>query len=157
MANVMANDAHVEIAGAARANGARASTKARFWIEMIVLVSAIACALAMMIAAFGAVASAAGDLKPRQPSHAAIQPQTYEGVITDSHCQAKHSVTIGKAPAECTRACVHAGEQFVLVDGDTVFLLDGDLNVLKEAAGQRVKIVGQLNGNKILVTSVLKA
>jgi len=134
-----------------------ASIKARFWIETIALATAIACALALVIAVVGAVAGAAaaepesGQASP--PS--AIRLQTYEGMITDTQCGAKHSAAIGKTAADCTLVCVRGGEQFILVDGDTIYLLEGDLVVLKRAAGQRVRISGILNGKKISVTSVV--
>lgn len=83
--------------------------------------------------------------------------QSYEGMITDTHCGAKHSAAMGQTAANCTLACVHAGEQFVLVDGDAVYLLEGDMIALKQVAGQRVKIVGTLNGTKISVRSVVTA
>jgi len=52
---------------------------------------------------------------------------------------------------------VHGGEQFVLVDGDAVYLLEGDWVVLKRVAGQRVRIVGTLSGRRISVRSVVTA
>lgn len=133
--------------------------KARFWIETIVLASAIACALALVIATLGAVAgAAAGEPASGSPrSSSATGSQTYEGMITDTHCGAKHSAAIGKTAADCTRVCVHAGEQFVLVDGDTMYVLEGDLLALKRVAGQRVRIVGTRTGKKISVTSVATA
>jgi hypothetical protein len=57
--------------------------------------------------------------------------------------------------ADCTVGCVRGGEQFALVDGDTTYLLEGDLVTLKRVAGQRVRIVGALNGKKISVTAVV--
>jgi len=83
------------------------------------------------------------------------ESQTYDGMITDTHCGAKHSAAIGLAAAECTRVCVHAGQEFALVDGDKVFVLTGDREALKRVAGQRAKIVGTLNGNTISVSSVV--
>jgi len=58
------------------------------------------------------------------------------------------------AAADCTRVCVHGGEQFALVDGESVYVLEGDLVALKRVAGQRVRLVGTLNGNKISVSAV---
>jgi hypothetical protein len=84
-----------------------------------------------------------------------MQTESYEGVITDTHCGAKHSAAIGMAAADCTRACVHGGEQFALVDGETVYLLEGGMEALKRVAGQRVRIVGTINGNTISVASVV--
>ena len=134
-----------------------AELRAHFWIETIALVSAIACILAIVIAALGAAAgTAAGEAESGQqgpPSNGG--EQTYEGVITDTHCGAKHSAIIGKSAADCTRVCVHTGEEFALVDGDAVYLLEGNPDTLKRVAGQRVRIVGQLSGKKISVTSVV--
>jgi hypothetical protein len=141
------------------AQRAPASIEARFWIDTIIFVSAVACALAILIAALGAVAAAAtGEPESAQQGPSAtIQPRTYEGMITDSHCGAKHSAAINKTAADCTQACVRGGEQFVLIDGDTIYLLEGDRVALKLVAGQRVRIVGTLNGKKISVTSIVTA
>lgn len=57
--------------------------------------------------------------------------------------------------SDCTRSCVHAGEHFVLVDGDAVYTLEGEEALLKKLAGQRVKILGRLSGNQIAVASVM--
>lgn len=83
-----------------------------------------------------------------------VSGQNYEGMITDTRCGAKHSAEIGLAASNCTRVCVHAGEHFVLVDGDNLYLLEGDSQALKHLAGERVRIVGILNGNKLFVSSV---
>jgi hypothetical protein len=89
------------------------------------------------------------SVSPQAPS------QSYEGVITDTHCNAKHSTAIGMTASDCTRTCVHAGEHFALVDGESVYTLQGEPELLKKLAGQRVKIVGTLNGSQISVASVL--
>jgi hypothetical protein len=87
-------------------------------------------------------------------SQSAGSNQTYEGMITDTRCGAKHSAVIGLSASDCARACVHAGEHFVLVDGDSVYILEGESASLKQLAGQRVRIMGLLKGNKISVSSV---
>jgi hypothetical protein len=127
--------------------------KARFWIETLAPVRTIACLLALLISTLGRVADA-GEPTGRAKSSSAMQTQSYEGMITDTHCGAKHSAAIGMAAADCTRVCVHGGEQFALVDGDSVYVLEGDLVALKRVAGQRVRIAGTLNGNKISVSAV---
>ena len=53
-----------------------------------------------------------------------------------------------------TRACVHAGEHFALVNGDKVYVLEGERELLKRAAGERITLAGTLNGNTISVTAV---
>ena len=127
------------------------------WIETIALVSVIPCAFALVIATLGAIAGAtAAEPEPGQ-SRPWSTARAYEGMITDSHCGAKHSAAIGRTAADCTLICVHGGEQFVLVDGDTSYLLEGDVIALKRLAGQRVRIVGTLNGKKISVKSVVAA
>jgi hypothetical protein len=141
------------------------SAKPRFRIGAIALVCAITCGVALMIAALGMVAcDAAAEPQSRttlQPTpgipvqDSGVAPRTYEGVITDTQCGAKHSAVIGKTASDCTLACVHGGRQFALVDGDATYLLEGDMAMLKRAAGQRVKIIGTLNGRKISVTSVV--
>lgn len=133
------------------------STRARFWIETIALVCVIACAFALVIATLGAIAGAAVEEPESGQSRSSSSARTYEGMITDSHCGARHSAVIGRAAADCTLICVHGGEQFVLVDGDTTYSLEGDVIALKRLAGQRVRIVGTMDGRKISVTSVVAA
>jgi hypothetical protein len=84
-----------------------------------------------------------------------IPRQSFVGVVTDTRCGAKHSAAIGDTASDCTLRCVRAGEQFILVDGESIHLLEGDPLALKRAAGQRVKIVGTLSGGKISVTSIV--
>lgn len=131
------------------------STGARFWVETIALVSVIACAFALVIATLGAVAGTAAGEPESGQSTLAPAARTYEGMITDTRCGARHSAAIGGTAADCTLACVRGGERFVLVDGDTTYSLEGDVIVLKRVAGQRVKIAGTLNGRKISVTSLV--
>jgi hypothetical protein len=150
--------------------------KVRFWVEMLAVVSLIICAAALVIVTVGGTVGAAADepesvsaaepgqssasptqssvpeASPVQPQN--VQPQNYEGVITDTRCGAKHSAAIGQSAADCTRACVHGGERFALVDGDKMYALQGELQGLKHSAGERVRIVGTLNGNTISVASV---
>jgi hypothetical protein len=131
------------------------STTARFWVETIALASVITCFLALVIASLGAVAGAAAEEPESGQPVPSSTGQAYEGVITDTHCGAKHSAAIGRTAADCTLGCVRGGEQFVLVDGDTTYLLEGNATALKRVAGQRVRIFGTLNGRKISVTSIV--
>jgi hypothetical protein len=130
--------------------------KTRFWTKTPALVGANIFALALLSAAPAMNVGKAAE-EPRSSPVAqtsAIQPQAYEGMITDTRCEARHSASIGMAPGDCTRVCVHGGENFALVHGDAVYVLEGEPAALKHAAGQRVRIVGTLNGNKISVESV---
>jgi hypothetical protein len=128
-----------------------------FWIEIVSLCVSIACGFALLIAV-GAAALAAAEAGPGQSADSSSAPapaqQSYEGMITDAHCGAKHEASISKTASDCARACVHAGSQFALVDGDKTYILTGDLERLKRAAGLRVKVVGTLNGGTIAVSSI---
>jgi hypothetical protein len=185
------------------------TAKARFWIEIVALVSSMACVLAVFLALclamLGATESSASDqpelgqasstsltetvaahlsyvseqsvsdqslsqqsvlahpisnqasqtqASPDQASP--TEPQAYEGIITDTRCGAKHSAKIALSAADCTRVCVHSGDGFALVDGDKLYLLQGEAAALKQSAGERVKILGTLTGNTIAVSSVIK-
>src|SRR5271154_111794 len=89
--------------------------KTTFWVGTIALVSAIACVLALGIAALGAIAgTAVAAPTPNQPDTEAGPQKSYDGMITDTRCIAKHSAAIGKTAAECTLVCIHGGEQFAL-------------------------------------------
>ena len=129
----------------------------RFWIGLLAIISAIACVTALLLATLGAAAGAAEDV-PGTPEQAdSEKPQVYEGIITDTHCGAKHSAKVALSAADCTRACVHAGEHFALVDGDKAYTLEGSPEELKRIAGERATIKGTLNGNTISVASVTTA
>ena len=124
----------------------------RIWIEILLLATAIACVLALLIASLGAAAGAAstGESSQQVPS---ANEQTYEGMVTCSRCGAKHSAALGQKAADCARTCVRGGASFALIEGNATYLLDGDLGVLGPLAGQRARIVGELNGKTIRISS----
>lgn len=132
----------------------------RFFLEIVMVGAAVAFGLALLLATLGAVAGAAGAAFGQAQSAPAVsapavKEQTYEGMVTCSRCGARHSAAIGKSAGDCTRACVHAGANFALVDGEKTYLLDGDLMRLKRVAGERARISGALDGNTIRVSSVV--
>lgn len=98
------------------------------------------------------------ELQKPQPlnetSAASDSDSSYEGVITDAHCGAKHAPAIGESAADCTRRCAHAGDDFVLVDLDSAYVLKGDVYAFKKLAGARVRVTGKLDG-KILTASTI--
>lgn len=130
--------------------------KPRFWIELLATISAIAFVMALVLAMLGAAAGVAGA-NPGNPAQPAPEPQAYEGIITDMHCGAKHSAKVGLSAGDCTRVCVHSGEHFALVDGDKMYMLEGDPEDLKRLAGERATIKGTLNGTTISVALVTAA
>jgi hypothetical protein len=126
----------------------------RVWIEILLLGTGIACALALLIATLGAAAGAtAGEGVARQDSPSTTQ-QTYQGMVTCSRCGARHPGALGQTAADCARKCVRGGASFVLVEPDATYNLDGDLGVLGSMAGRRARLVGELNGKTIRISSV---
>ena len=146
----------------------------RLWLEVLGFSSAVACALALLLATFGA-ATAASESGPStegstdqaraaetsatnaSAASSATAQETYEGMVTDSHCGARHEAAIDKTASDCTRTCVHAGAHFALVNGDKIYVLTGDLEMLKHSAGRRSKVTGALSGDTIAVASIAAA
>jgi hypothetical protein len=125
----------------------------RFWIEIVLLGSAAALALALLFATFGAAAGAAenvGESSQLNPSGTT----SFEGMVTCSRCGAKHSAALDRSASTCVRVCVHGGASFALVNAEATYLLDGDLTALKKLAGQRARITGTRDGQIIKVASV---
>jgi hypothetical protein len=125
----------------------------RVWIEILFLGTAIAFALALLIATLGA--AAAGDTAGKvaqEDSHPTTQ-QSYDGMVTCSRCGARHSGALGHTAADCARNCIRGGASFVLVEPDATYMLDGDLGVLGGLAGRRARVVGELNGRTIRISS----
>jgi hypothetical protein len=129
--------------------------KLGFWIGLFVL----ACALVGIFAFSESHPETKFEARQITPSgqNSASSIQDYEGILTDTRCGAKHSAMIELSAADCARACVHAGEHFALVDGERTYVLQGDPQLMKRLAGERVKISGTLNGTTIDVTSISEA
>ena len=79
--------------------------------------------------------------------------QTFSGAVSDSMCGKKHMMG-GSSDAQCTRACVKDGSDYVLVDGDKVYTLKGDKAAIDKFAGQQATVTGKLNGQTIQVASI---
>jgi hypothetical protein len=90
----------------------------------------------------------------KQIDESGASSQTFAGMITDSHCGARHSMKSGKSSAECARSCVRNGAHYLLVDGEKNHMLEGNLTQLEKLAGERVEVVGMLEGDTIKVKSV---
>jgi hypothetical protein len=129
------------------------------WMEILTLSTAGACAVALLLGSLGTAAGAAGESSvPPQDAIQAQAPsatqQTYDGFITCSRCGAKHPASSSRNASDCTRICVHGGASFALIDGEEVYILEGNLSQVKKVAGQRAAITGILTGHTITVSSV---
>ena len=122
------------------------------WIEIVLLGTAVAVALALLFATLGAAAwVAVGQTAQVSP---AMSTQSFEGMITCSRCNARHQPALDRSASTCVRVCVHGGAAFALIDGESVYRLEGDMGSLKKLAGQRARITGTRTGNIIKVASI---
>ena len=83
----------------------------------------------------------------------AADKSTFNGVVSDSHCGAKHS-SASDAATGCVKGCVKGGASYVLVTSDgKVYQLDNQ-DKFKDYAGKSVKVTGTANNDSISVDSV---
>jgi len=153
------------LVNAAREDGVN---KQRSWISLIgfcmgaVLLASLALA-AILGGASVALASHSPEgiaeegrgLTPATPG--SQEGTTFTGMITDSHCGARHVRTSHQTAAECARACFRRGASYVLVDGDRRYTLIGGETTLSKLVGERVNVVGTRQGDTILVNSASEA
>jgi len=127
----------------------------QLWIELVLLGTAVALALALLIATLGAAAvTAVGQTGQVRPSGG---DNSFEGMISCSRCGAKHQPALDHSASNCVRVCVHGGAAFALIDDDAIYFLDGDVVSLKRLAGQRARVTGTRTGNRIRVVSITSA
>ncbi len=77
---------------------------------------------------------------------------TVTGVLTDSMCTKKHMMS-GASNADCVRECIKDGSKYVVVSEGKVIELAGKNEQLKDLAGKKVKITGDLKGKTLSVQS----
>ena len=82
----------------------------------------------------------------------AAQGSSWTGVVSDSHCGAKHATASDDA-ATCVAKCVAGGAKYVLVYGDKVYQLTPQ-DKFSDFAGKSVKVAGTEQDGAITVTSV---
>ena len=129
------------------------------WFKLITLCTTEALVVALSLAvlftgAAGAFAAADGGKPTTNQESSKVKGRVFAGLVTDDRCGGRHDMDSGKSPMECTRMCVRNGAKYVLVEGDKKYELAGNESALDAQAGQRVKIVGSLEGNTIKVTSI---
>ena len=92
------------------------------------------------------------DQAPAGPQHSDLS--SYSGLITDSHCGARHQRHSKMTPEDCARACIRNGATYVLVNGQRRYTLSGNEESLNELLGTRATVTGTLEGETISVSSV---
>jgi hypothetical protein len=90
---------------------------------------------------------------PATPPPATIK--TFTGMITDSHCGARHMRKSNMTSAECARACYRKGASYMLIQGDREYVLIGGEEELNKLVGERAKVTGDLDGDTIVVDAAV--
>lgn len=130
----------------------------RSWLSLLGFFAVITLGSSLIFAAVfaGVTAVIAGGGAAQASDDVQVDPivpaQSFSGVITDSHCGARH-IDSGKSASECTRMCLRNGSKYVLVNGDKSYEIIGDPGQISQLAGQRVKLTGTLTADRIKVTS----
>jgi len=132
------------------------------WLSFICscLLLAVGAALAFAIVVAAGSAALADRQNPdseaqgQQPAISPASPgESYQGVVTDSRCGARHIRNSRLNPTECARLCVREGARYVLVDGNRRYKLVGSQEALEKFAGQRIRVSGTRQGETIQVRS----
>ena len=125
------------------------------WVGLIgfCVTSTFAVAIIFAVALATATLTFAGEPKVQAATDDS-SAQTFAGVISDSYCHARHDRNSKLSSGECTRVCVQRGAKYEMVNGDKIYLLDGDIADLNGFAGQRVEVKGVLEGNTIHFTEI---
>jgi hypothetical protein len=143
----------------------------RSWFRVLAVAAPAALIAAVAIAMFVARASVRSDIGERTETRAAdlandagsvrqtaipasVRTRTFSGVITDDHCGARHDIHSNKTASECIQACLHHGANYILVNGDKRYRLEGNADQLARFSGTRVTLTGSLAGNRINVNSI---
>lgn len=144
--------------------------KHRSWLSLVGFCTGLVLAASLAFATIVAGASVAladhraevasgDDAREVTPATPSPQPSgtTFSGMITDSHCGARHIRSSGRSAAECARSCFRHGASYVLVDGDRRYTLVGGESTLTKLAGERANVIGTRQGDAILVNSASAA
>lgn len=133
----------------------------RTWFSLLsyCVLTALAAAFALaLIVAGGSVALASHQSADAEEAQSLDQatPQvgtTFTGMITDSHCGARHMRKSNLTSVECARACYRKGASYLLIDGSRRFTLVGGESALDKVVGQRATVIGNRQGDTIIVDS----
>ena len=133
------------------------------WFSLLsyCVLTALAAALAFALIIAGGSVALAGHQKADAEEAQGFDPATrgpqlgttFTGMITDSHCGARHMRKSNMTSAQCARACYRKGASYLLVDGSRRFTLIGAESALDKVVGQRASVIGNRQGDTIIVES----
>lgn len=141
----------------------------RTWFSLLsyCLLLALGAALVFAIIVAGgsvALASHQGNAETEEnadTAQATVVPHVetrFTGMITDSHCGARHMRRSNMTSIECARACYRKGASYMLVDGDRRYTLIGGEAALGKLLGERATVTGsRRGGDAILVDTAAPA
>jgi hypothetical protein len=130
----------------------------RSWLSLLAFFTVTTLALSLVLAAVvaGFTVAIAGGGPPQMSEDQSVDPtvpgRTFSGIITDAHCGPRHADSEQSASG-CARMCVRNGSKYIMVDGDRNYELAGNPSLLDRLAGERVSLIGVLNGDTIKVSS----
>jgi hypothetical protein len=112
----------------------------------------IASVLALIAALAPAWAQPSKTSLPAQNSGA---EQTLTGTVGDSKCKGRVIDRKAVTLLSCTYICTHSETRdYVLLTGNSIYVLTGHRNDLDKFGGGRATITGRVDGNTITVDSV---
>ena len=79
-------------------------------------------------------------------------PDSWTGVVSDSHCGLKHSKA-SAAAAKCVEKCVSGGGKYVFVSGGKLYQVEPQ-EKFQGMGGKGVTVTGTMEGDKITTESV---
>jgi hypothetical protein len=79
-------------------------------------------------------------------------PDSWTGVVSDSHCGLKHSKA-SAAAAKCVEKCVSGGSKYVLASGGKLYQVEPQ-EKFQGMGGKEVKVTGTKEGGKITAETV---
>ena len=83
---------------------------------------------------------------------AMASPDSWTGVVSDSHCGLKHSKA-SAAAEKCVEKCVSGGGKYVFVADGKLYQLEPQ-DKFKGMGGKDVKVTGTMEGDKITADTV---
>jgi hypothetical protein len=136
--------------------------RANLWLGILGASTAGALGVAVFLATLGTAAG--GGKRRRKRCHSGRDSSLLVSASTVAYADLRRDGDLlalrGQARSiqfqKCQRLriCVHDGASFALIDGNDVYLLEGNWEQVKKAAGQRAEITGTLRGHTIEVSSV---
>ena len=141
--------------------------KRRTWFSLIVFCtltvagSALAFAVVIAGASVALASHQTAQIEEAQnldavPAAPAASGKTFSGMITDSHCGARHMRNTSQTSTDCARACVRKGGTYVLVDGSRRYILIGGDSAVAQLAGERANVTGTRQGDTIIVDAAAR-